>query len=302
MALDKDGNEIQGDDILSPEAQEIFDRELAKENGTDYVPPVKPTDDEDGDDKLPSDDDGEDTLFANKYENVDELKKGIKNIGSTLPDYVIEGMSDSALEQHYLELNKEKSSGDDKKGRKHASDDTPKEDEKPVDRKPEQIDTALWNELETSFNDTGKITGEQYDKLNKAGIPDEVVDKYIDSLHNDQVRFTEKVYEIAGGEEEYGHIKTWAESNLSEQEIDAIGKMDYASMLIALEGVKARYTVATGGQHQAPLRGSGARQTGGTAYKNEMDYIRDVSDPRYNTDIGFREKVMAKLKRSNLTS
>ncbi|MEA3471586.1 MAG: hypothetical protein U9R24_07700, partial [Thermodesulfobacteriota bacterium] len=42
-----------------------------------------------------------DTLYANKYKSVDELKKGINNLGTKLPDYILDGLSNGALEMHY---------------------------------------------------------------------------------------------------------------------------------------------------------------------------------------------------------
>ena len=124
--------ELDNDDYVSPEAQKIIDDELARQNGDDPTP----NPDDGDDDPLPSDegDDG-DKLFANKYKSVDELRKGIENIGSDLPQYVIDGMSDEALEQHYTELNKAKSGGEPKSGRKHADDPKPNDDPKPDDKK-----------------------------------------------------------------------------------------------------------------------------------------------------------------------
>ena len=114
---DVGGSEVE--ETQDPDAQRILDAIASGETAFEEAP-------SDEDTKLPSDEEDEETnqdeeenpedgeLLAGKYKNTDELKKGIINLKSTLPEYVLNGMTDEALVQHYNELELEFS-----KGRKH---------------------------------------------------------------------------------------------------------------------------------------------------------------------------------------
>lgn len=122
---------------LTPEEQAIADRVSGKEtpSADDGTPPDLPSDrkpDEEGDKK-----------YAGKYDSIEDLRKGIGQLNSTLPDYVLEGMSEEALERHYKEL--ESNFHQDNSGRKHSQ----KEEEQPKgdDGKPEVVTAELWTEL-----------------------------------------------------------------------------------------------------------------------------------------------------------
>lgn len=281
-----------------PQAQAIID----KMNGV--VP-----DDINPDDKLPSDEpkEGKDKVFAGKYDSVDKLKDGIKNIGSELPQYVIDGMSDEALEQHYLELQKDFSSKgkDDKKGRKNVKQEEKKDDSKDGtgdsnDNPSTAITPELWNEVSTEFNSNGALTNELYDKFNKVGIPDEVIDQYIDGLQAKTQAFTNKVYDLAGGQEEYNSIKEWAENGgIPPEQLDAISNLtDQNAILISLEGIKAKYNAANSDRNTATrLTGNTGTQSQ-SGYKTQDDYLTDVRDKRYGINRAYTESVDKKLRAS----
>lgn len=231
-------------------------------------------------------------LFAGKYKSVDELKKGIKSIGSTLPDYIVEGMNEEALEKHYLELQSEFSSG------KRKYEDAPKEENKePVDDgKPKAVSAELWAELSETFNTTGKITSEQYDKLEAVGIPSEIVDNYIDGLASKAQQTAREIYNIAGGEESFLAMKEWAENNIDATYINSIGKMPYPQMIQAIKGIKAQYDLEHGSTGRRIVGEVGSSKTG--SYRSRDEYLADVKDKRYGKDKLFMKAVEEKLKRS----
>lgn len=244
-------------------------------------------------------------LFANKYKTVDELKKGIKNIGSTLPDYIIDGMNDSALEKHYLDLQKEFSSKD----RKFKKDNVEKPNEKPNEENKQDnsenkdetknISADLFNEAEEYFVNNGGLSDELYDKLEKAGIPSSIVDRHIAMVQQEAINFTREVYSLAGGEEEYKKIQEWAESGgVDADELDYIsGIKDKTKLIGALKNVKARYDLANGNTQR--LNGNVNTSNANTgSYRSESEYLADVSNPKYNLDENFRNKVDKKLANS----
>ena len=282
------------EDTQDPYAQKILDS--IKNGETEYS-------EADDDIELPSDKDNieepeeenQGELIAGKYKSIDELKKGIANLKSTLPDYVIDGMSEEALVKHYQELSKEFS-----KGRKHAVDDgeqkekEPKKEDKPKEAK--GIPSDVWNELSDSFNTKGGLTQEQYDKLESFGIPTEIVDNYLDGLIAKQNIYTKEIHELAGGEEQYNAIKEWATDNIDTEYLQSLSTMNPSQAKSAMLGIKAQYELANKQTTRIVGNKSGSSSTG--AYSSQEAYLKDVKDPRYSRDELFRRKVDSKLSRS----
>lgn len=262
---------------------------------------TKTDDDENVD--LPSDkqveepkDGGDESLYAGKYKTVDELKKGITNIGSDLPDYILEGLSEDALEKHYKDLESKLGSKT-----KEPQGDEDKTGDKEVDEARATISDDLFAEAEAEFIDKSSLSSSMYDKLNKAGIPNHVVDKFIRSVEVERNAVANKIVEIAGGQDQFEAMRDWAENGgISEAELNSIGELPYEAMLGAIEGVKARFERANGGV--APTRINGSIQTTSDgAYRNQNDYILDVSDRRYGKDQKYTSKVDAKFKNSSFS-
>lgn len=285
---------------IKEEVKELTPEELAAEKAKILEEVKNPKKNDDGEEpKLPSEEGGEpeEKVYANTFKSVEELRKGIDNLESTLPQYVLDGMSDEALEQHYVELRKEFSS----KGQEK------KEDTK-VEKPDANISDDLWSGLEAQYAETGSITDEQRAELNKSGIPDKMIDGYIDGLKAqakaDKIeleQFTAKVYDIAGGEEEYNTIKAWAEETYSQEELDAIATGSYEEILFKMKGIKADYIAKNGGITADRLRG-GTGSKSGEQYKSQADYLVDRMDPRYKRDAKYKHKVDSKFANSAFAS
>lgn len=231
-------------------------------------------------------------MYAGVYKTLDALKKGITDIGSTLPKYMIDGMSEDALEQYYIELRKDMS----KNGKKKTED---KKEEKKDNN--EKVDPKVYiQELNQFFKDEGYVSDEIYDKLEEAGIPSDIIDGYVEKLEIEQTQFGEKVINLAGGTEQFFIIKEWAENNISQQELDAIGKLPYNTMLLAMEGIKNRYEKANGKtEPKANTRivgKTGSVSSGG--YESREDYFRDVKNSKYGRDKHFTDSVEKRFSQS----
>jgi len=256
--------------------------------------------------ELPSDSKSGDVekLFAEKYKTIDELKKGISGLKSELPDYVIDGMNDEALEKHYVELRKTFSKKDDNnKDRKFVKEEVKEnKDDKPDDKKVEV--TGLWKALENDFKTTGTISTEMYDKFEELGIPSDIVDGYADKIHSEQVDFTNKIYEMSGGQEQYAEIKDWAEDgNIPQSELDAIAKMPYDAMLSAMSGIKARFDIAnnknTEEHKKEETRITGdTKKTSSGSYTSQESYMKDVANKKYGQNRAYTEAVDRKFENS----
>jgi hypothetical protein len=277
-----DENEVElTDEELKIEKQKIVDGEVDNSDEGDDV-------------KLPSDDAKK---YANVYATIEDLKKGISSLKADVPEYMLNGMTDDALEQYYVDLRKDFSSKPKEEAPKEEAKDIPKEEE----AKKTVNDPQLWGELDAEFNKSGGITDEQYDKLNKLGIPNAVVDKYLDGLKSSQVAFTNEVYGLAGGEEQYNEIKAWAEENYTQKQLDVIAGGTNEEILFKMKAVKADYNEAMAkNPNGARVYGSSASPSGG--YKNQEEYILDVMSPEYRKSAKYKAKVEAKFKSSSFSS
>lgn len=289
-----DPHEINNEDPIleiNAKEQEVLDR-LKDDNADDNSNVDLPSDKDAG-----SEDNGsEDKVYAGKYKSIDALKDGVKNINPDVPDYILNGLTDEALEQYYIDQQKNFSSPD--KSRKHGKEEAEEEEE---EAKPQEVG-SLWEDLEREYRENSEISDETYDKMNAAGIPDNIIDKFADNLQKEQVEFTNKVLEISGGEENFNTMKEWAEAgNISPAELDAISALPYDAMLGALEGIKARYEKAVGANTDTTVRLTGSQNANSSSYRNQSEYILDVSDRRYGSDKKYTAAVDSKFANSSIS-
>ena len=110
------------------------------------------------------------------------------------------------------------------------------------------------------------------------------------------------VYNAVGGEEQYGNLISWAQDNFSEQEISAydsvIDSGNLAQINLALQALYYRYTDAMG-QDGNLLQGKPAAAE--STFRSQAELIQAMNDPRYDNDPAYRQDVLNKLDRSDLS-
>lgn len=103
-----------------------------------------------------------------------------------------------------------------------------------------------------------------------------------------------------GGKEQYQQIMNWAVQNLPQSDIEAfdaiVDSANPSSIAMAVESMAKRYTEANGKEGNM-LQGRSA-STGVDSYRSQAEMIRDMNDPRYETDPAYRNDVMVKLANS----
>jgi len=110
------------------------------------------------------------------------------------------------------------------------------------------------------------------------------------------------VYGAVGGEQKYGQLIEWAKDNFSEVEINAYDQMiergDLAQINLALQGLYYRYTEQMG-QEGELLQGKPANAQ--STFRSQQELIQAMNDPRYDDDPAYRQDVLMKLDRSDLS-
>ena len=209
------------------------------------------------------------------------------------------------LEQGYIELQKKLGSP-----KEEAEEETPtaKEEVKEEPKEEEKTETAfldtLWEEAKSD-----NFTKETLSKL-EGMKPQEIAQMYLEyrseSKEPEGQSFTEEniadLKGVAGGEEGYTEMMTWAKANLKEAEVDMYDKvMDQGNPLaafFAVQALKYRFDDAKGIDGEM-LQGKAAKSTGDT-FKSQAQVVKAMSDPQYDKDPAYRQAIYDKLERSNL--
>lgn len=202
------------------------------------------------------------------------------------------------LEKAYLELQK-------KLGETPPTDTPPKtEDDKET---PPAEDTKFVvagqdvSKFSKMFAETGKLDDTAYEELAQMGFPKEAVDAYIAGqtapakIAEDEIK---AVKAVAGGDEGYSQLISWAATHLSPEEIATFNKAidtgDKDIAVMAVEKLQAKYENAKG---KPPKLISGkpsdARGVGG--FRSTAEVVAAMKDPRYKSDPAYRADVEQRL-------
>lgn len=106
-----------------------------------------------------------------------------------------------------------------------------------------------------------------------------------------------------GGAEAYDQITNWAADALSDAELDAfnatIDNGSLAQIQMIMAGLQARYQ-AENGYEGRQLQGK-LPSSSGDAFRSQAEVVEAISDPRYDRDPAYRNDVLMRLERSDIS-
>jgi hypothetical protein len=112
-----------------------------------------------------------------------------------------------------------------------------------------------------------------------------------------------QLFEMVGGEKAYQSMISWAGQNLTKQEIEmydsVMGKGDPNAIFFAVQALNSKYSEAVGNDGQL-LTGRGTNDSV-EAFRSQAELVQAMSDPRYDNDPAYRQDVMRKLERSDIS-
>jgi hypothetical protein len=152
-----------------------------------------------------------------------------------------------------------------------------------------------FDQFSTEFATNGALGEESYQALEKAGIPKDVVDAYIEGQVALASARDNVGYEVAGGKESFNAMAAWAVQTLPVADREAFNKAvagSEAEMRQAVTALRAQYEAANGRAPQ--LLGGQSAASGSQGYESRAQMVADMKDPRYQKDPAFRAKVMSK--------
>ena len=218
----------------------------------------------------------QDNLLAGKYKNAEELEKG------------------------YLELQQKLNN-----------------DEEPQEEEGEYEDEEYESDAEANVLDRvweAAISGDEFseeltEEINNMA-PTDIANMYLDYRQQNENGtaqgrdFTQNDIQqlkgVVGGEQNYTNMVQWAQTSLSEQEInmfDAVmQKGDPLAAFFAVRSLAYAYNDAVGYDGKM-VQGKAPKQTN-DQFRSQQEVVRAMGDPRYENDPAYRREIMDKLDRS----
>lgn len=171
----------------------------------------------------------------------------------------------------------------------------PKEDTTVVEDK---VNATLspkdFTKYEEAYLSQGALSDDHYKELEGMGLSKEIVDLYIEGAKAREQLFSQQIYNVAGGEEAYNELITWASQNLDQTTAQRLnedlmsGSVDRAKF--AVETLQLRK-----GTPPRRVEGNSAASGDVKAYRSKTEWQKDVRDPNYGKDKKFTAMVDAKF-------
>ena len=232
----------------------------------------------------------QDELLAGKYKDAQELEKAYVELQKKLGN---KGDGDST------------EAGDTEDSYEDESEEgNENEEEADVDTSKDGFLDTLWEEA-IGKDDYSEETLDELSKMDAADIADmhlryrQQVEENIPEITEQQVT---ELKGVAGGEQQYGEMLQWAKDTLNPQEIQMFDTVmergDPLAAFFAVRSLAYRYEDAQG-RDGTMVTGTAPRGDG-SQFNSQAEVVEAMSDPRYDRDPAFRQKVMKKLERSDI--
>jgi hypothetical protein len=228
-------------------------------------------------------------LIGGKFKSQEDLLRAYKELESKL------GKKDQGEGEEGLEEPTE------------ASDEAPDEDTQEEEEKPSEA-LALMQRLSKEYEGSSQLKEEDIEELAKLDSK-ELIKSYIQFYQSQaqqaqaaqvSAQQEQEIKKIAGGEEAYSEMVTWAAKNLDQTEIDAFNSVtqsgNAAAIKFAVEALANRYKNNEG--YEAPLVTGRKADSGIKPYRSQAELARDIANPMYSSDPAFRADVEERLARS----
>jgi len=237
-----------------------------------------------------------------KQEETTSEKPVDANVTQSKPEGLPEKFNSvEDLAKSYSEL--EKKLGDNKE--EAPKEEAPKTDTKnDLDIAEKAVESAGLNmeTLSSEYAEKGELDAKSYDALEKAGIPKNYVDQFIEGQKAIADQQSKSIKDMVGGADAYSDMSNWAADNMSEEEKTAyntaVNSNDIETAKLAVVGLKAKFEKANGNEPNL-VEGKGTI-TGQDGYNSWAEVTAAMGDDRYQKDPAYQAMVQEKLSKSEL--
>jgi hypothetical protein len=160
-----------------------------------------------------------------------------------------------------------------------------------------------WNDIQTKVAKDFKLDDADYEKLEKIGIPREIVDGYIETAKYAQRAVLSEVHSYSGGKEKLDAALKWASQNLKPEEIDQInGVLATPNWKLGIDALMSRFTQNARGAAEPKLF-SGVNVAPGTnaGFANQSEMMEamakrnSLGQKLYDIDPVYRQQVQQRM-------
>ena len=222
-------------------------------------------------------------LLAGKYKSAQELEKAYKELEAKLGDNTEQAEAEPEAEPEPTSLS------DNASVITSASDEYYQNDGKLSPETLQKFSNMSSQDLVNAYLEVTKSPDWQ------AQPPSEVAD-----ISESQIN---QVKNAAGGEAAYQNMVQWAGANLDAKSIEAFDQIINTGSLdainFAVKGLKSQYDAANGVEG-AMVQGKAAPNRG-DVFRSQAELVAAMNDRRYDNDPAYRQDVIEKLDRSDLS-
>ena len=238
-----------------------------------------------------------------KQDETTSEKPVEENVAQSKPEGLPEKFNSvEDLAKSYQEL--EKKLGDNTK-EEAPKVDAPKEETKnDLEIAEKAVESAGLNmeSLSSEYAEKGELDAKSYAALEKAGIPKDYVDQFIEGQKAVAEQQATSIKDIVGGAESYAEMSNWAADNMTDAEKSAyntaVNSKNLETAKLAVIGLKAKYEAVNGSDPK--LVEGKASATGADGYKSWAEVTTAMSDDRYQKDPAYQNMVKDKLSKSEI--
>lgn len=170
--------------------------------------------------------------------------------------------------------------------------------EKKVETKPTEDE---WNQWGQEISATGAISDATKEAIrSRFGIPDQVVDAYVDGIRARQRQLAEEASKVVGGTEELQATIQWAAENLDEAERQAVNAaLKQPGWQNVILGLKAR-RAASNTEPKSRVAAVSGVPAGIKPFANSKEMVAAMRDPRYKFDTEYQLMVQERVRASGV--
>lgn len=156
-----------------------------------------------------------------------------------------------------------------------------------------------WHRWGHEIHTTGSISPDTKEQIKtKFGIPDQVVDAYIDGIKARQRQLAEEAAKVVGGTDELNSIIKWASENLDDAEREAVNNsLKSPGWQNVILGLKAR-RAATNTEPKTRITASSGVPAGIKPFATSKEMVAAMRDPRYKFDSEYQQMVQDRVRAS----
>lgn len=154
---------------------------------------------------------------------------------------------------------------------------------------------------EQEFLKDNKLSEDSLKQLQSKGLSSNLIEDFIEGrkarAEITRQKIESTVYEVSGGKDGWDKVRTWASTNLSEDDKrvfeQAVSSGDPASIKVAATAIKAKYTDAVGNVGTLSRGGSSAANE---VFRDRSELVAAMKDPKYSKSPAFRAEIDRKIE------